>query len=456
MLSPIFERFVQMSPITVMIRAIMERIFHPERLDELFEQTAQKQYTRELLFSTVVSVMSLVVCQIRPSVSAALKAFEAQIGVSRVAFYSKLNGIEPSVSQALVRYSAAALTPVVQALGGQLPELLPGYRVKVVDGNCLGVTEHRLAVLRPVEGGPLPGKSLVVLDPSLMLAIDEFPCEDAYTQERTLLDEVLLTVQPQDVWIGDRNLCTRTFIFGVARRSAYCIVRQHQQIPLTPLQDLYIVGSTATGTVFEQRVQVELDGHSLTLRRIVIRLTQPTRHGDTQVVILTNLPPTVSALQVAELYLKRWTVEGLFQVITDTLRCEINTLGYPKAALFSFAMALVAYNLLSVVKAALRAVHGTGKIEAAISNYYLVEEIQATYHGMMIAIPAPDWRPFADLCPVEFAGWLKQWAAGVNLKRFLSSPKLKKNPPPERKREPKRPHVSTARLLEQKKNKRSP
>lgn len=90
-----------------MMQAGMERIFAPEKLDKLFEEKAQQQYTRELLFSTVVGVMGLVVCGIRPSVSAAHKAMEKQIGVSRVALYSKLNGIETRVSQALVRYSAS-------------------------------------------------------------------------------------------------------------------------------------------------------------------------------------------------------------------------------------------------------------------------------------------------------------------------------------------------------------
>jgi len=163
-------------------------------------------------------------------VSAAYKAFEQQIGVSRVAFYSKLNGIEPSVSQALVRYSAQELAPLVSELGGQLPELLPGKHVKVVDGNSIAATEHRLEVLRTVKGGALPGKSLVVLDPCLMLAIDQFPCEDAYTQERALLDDVLATVQPNDLWIAERNLCTRSFCVGVAQRQAYFVIRQHQQI----------------------------------------------------------------------------------------------------------------------------------------------------------------------------------------------------------------------------------
>jgi len=158
--------------------------------------------------------------------------------------------------------------------------------------------------------------------------------------------------------------------------------------------ELRQVGTTETGQVFEQLVQFEWEGQPLKCRRIVVRLNQLTRHGDTQVAVLTNLAATTAtAVQVADLYLNRWTVEGLFQVISDTFACEINSLGYPKAALFSFCVALVAYNLLSVVKATLRSVHGTGKIEAGISNYYLVEEIQATYHGMMIALPDAEWEP---------------------------------------------------------------
>ena len=42
------------------------------------------------------------------------------------------------------------------------------------------------------------GKSRVVLDPALMLAIDVFPCEDGHTQERALLDPVLATVAAND------------------------------------------------------------------------------------------------------------------------------------------------------------------------------------------------------------------------------------------------------------------
>ncbi len=45
-----FEAFVQASPISVMMRAIVENTFNSKRIDETFEQTAESQYTRILPF----------------------------------------------------------------------------------------------------------------------------------------------------------------------------------------------------------------------------------------------------------------------------------------------------------------------------------------------------------------------------------------------------------------------
>ena len=166
MISAIFEQFVEASPVTVMVRAIMERIFSAEKLDALFEQSAEKQYTRMLLFSSVVGLMSLVVCGIRPIVSAAYKALEELVGVSRVALYDKLNGLEPGISRAIVVYSAPELAPLVKALGGGSAPLLPGYEIRIADGNHLGATEHRLAVLQDQRAGTLPGQSMPYSTPN--------------------------------------------------------------------------------------------------------------------------------------------------------------------------------------------------------------------------------------------------------------------------------------------------
>lgn len=49
MLSSIFEQFVQQSPVSVMARVLMERIFAPERMDSLFTKYASVQYQQDLL-----------------------------------------------------------------------------------------------------------------------------------------------------------------------------------------------------------------------------------------------------------------------------------------------------------------------------------------------------------------------------------------------------------------------
>ncbi len=248
--SPIFERFVlkdtashmEKSPVTVILRGLMEVVLVPSKLDELFEQTAQTGYTRELLFSNLVKMMTQVVCSVRQSMGSVYKAMSAEIGVSKTAVYDKLNRLEPCVSRALVKSTALDLATIIRSLGGEKPEPLPGYRVKILDGNGLGATEHRLAVLLDTKAGALPGKSLVVLEPALGLATDIFPCEDGHAQERSLLPEVLETVEAGDLWIRDRTFCTLGFILGIESKQAFFLIRQLHFLPWTAESELVWVG----------------------------------------------------------------------------------------------------------------------------------------------------------------------------------------------------------------------
>jgi hypothetical protein len=290
MISTIFEQFVEATPVTVMVKGIMERIFEPNALNDLFETHAVKQYTRELLFSQIVSLMSLVlkdtashiVSGVHPSVSAAYKALEKNMGVSRPALYGKLNGMELGISQALVRYSVSNLQPVMAELEVQTGQSLFGYDLRIADGNHLGATEHRLKVLQNNLSRPLPGQSIAVLDPEQMLVVDVFLNEDGHAQERSLLPSILETVKAKQVWIADRNFCTRQFLLGIAQRESCFVIREHKSIPYQELSPLREIGETETGRVLEQEVQISYDDANLNLRRVVVQLHQPTRHGDTE------------------------------------------------------------------------------------------------------------------------------------------------------------------------------
>ena len=454
-ISPIFERFVEKSPVTVIVRTLMEVVLAPEKLDNLFEETAQTGYTKEILFSTLVTMMTQVTCSVRQSMGAVYKDMASDLGVSKSAVYGKLNRLEPSVSQALVRYTAQEMTKILGELGGVQAVLLPKYRLKILDGNGLGATDHRLEVLRNTRSGPLPGKSLVVLDPSLGLAIDIFPCEDGHAQERSLLSDVLDTVETGDLWIGDRNFCTTGFLFGLEKRQASFILRQHQNLPWKAETELVWQGQTEGGEVFEQTVVVSYEGFSCRCRRVVVKLKQPTRDGETEIALLTNVPETdAPAGVVAQLYRKRWRIETLFQVATTTFHCEIKSLGYPRAALFSFSMALVAYNLFSTLKSILAKVHGS-EFGDKLSYYYLADELEGTYRGMMIALPPEDWPDFRELSREQLSSLLQDWGSNLKLSAFTTSPRKPKKKKPKPPLDPAHPHVSTARLLADKKSSRS-
>jgi hypothetical protein len=193
------------------------------------------------------------------------------------------------------------------------------------------------------------------------------------------------------------------------------------------------------------------DGSSIRLRRIELHLHKPTEDGDTIVRILSNLPERVTAMEIADLYRRRWTIESMFQKLEAVLASEIKTLGYPRAALFSFCVAVLAYNVLSMLQAAVEAEHGIEhNSPAELSLYLVASEVKATHAGMMIAVPPDRWQilcglPFGDFCKL-----LRRLAAHVDpvvLRKSVRGPKqrvTKKPVPPSIAGA----HVSTARLLD--------
>lgn len=450
MLSTIFETFVEESPVTVMATSLMSHVFARETIDAIFEQYAQVQFQQTLLFSSVVDLMSLVVCGIHPSVNAAYRAKAKEMTVTSAALYKKLQGIEPVVSQALLRETYRDLAAIREEWQLKDTSLILGYQWRILDGCALGATDHRLESIRYHAARALPGKVVTVLDPQQQLVSDVFLCTDGHAQERSLLKSVLGTVGAGEIWIGDRNFCTKEFLSGLEDAQSYFVIRHHKSLSYHAHQGLRSSGSVETGKVLSQPVEIkDLQGHCRSYRRVVVRLLKPTRDGDSEIAILTNLPESVAPdTVIAEAYRTRWRIETLFQTITANFHGEIRSLAYPQAALFSFCLALVSYNILSTVRAAISSVYGCGKIEAGLSDYYIVEEIHGTYRGMMIALPVPVWEPYTVMTHRELAEELSRFALGVNLSRFRKTPRAVKKPRPPLIVDGRRRHISTQRALE--------
>lgn len=449
MVARIFERFVQESPVAVMVRATLENAFSAPALDRLFVCTAEQQYTRTLLFSTVVELLTTGVVRQEKSLHAAFQQHRHQGAVGISSLYEKLARLETGVSEALGRYSVERVEPVLQELEPTGAVVLAGSEVRILDGHHVAGTAQRLKPLRRTRAGALPGHSLVAWAPPRKLIRHVQCCEDGHTQERALMDDRLAWVEPGPVWGAERTFATPRGIFGVQRWGGSGVVREHAATrPWVGAGPVRAAGRGESGSLSEQEIQIaDEQGAVLTLRRSTLGLDHPTRDGDRGSVGLTTLPATVRAAAGAELYRGRWDIEGAFQELRVILQCEPHTLGYPPAALFAFCLAVGAYNVLRLTRAALGAAHGTEKIEREVSSYYLAQELAKVFSGMAIALPPEEWQAYAAMTPAELARQLRQWAQQAPLWRYQKHPRGPKKPRPKRRSGAKISHVATARLL---------
>lgn len=449
--SDVLQRFVDQKPISVMVRAILENQFSAARLDDVFARTAQRQYTKELAFSTCAHLLSQVTLGTAPSVHAAFKQERESLPVSIVALYDKLKRTEPAVCETLVADTAQAGATTLEHLDALRPEPVRGYRLRILDGNVLAGTQHRLKELRRWGAAALPGMTLALYEQRTGLIHALVACEDAHTNERKLLPRVVPLLQANDLLLADCNFCTCDFLAGVQQQAAAFLVRHHGSLKLQALTAWRKVGRCRTGLVFEQQVRLS---SGLVCRALRIDRDKPMQRGGKRVVLLTNVPrPKGTAKKLAELYLKRWTIEEAFRQLTEYLHCEVRTLGYPKAALLGFTLAVIAYNCLASVRGALASVHGRQKVEDELSSYYLACEVQSSYEGMAVAVPAEEWDRFASLSAKDLAGVLHRLARNVNWTHYTKSTRGPKKPV-KRQKVQRGTHVATAQLLEQRKNRK--
>jgi hypothetical protein len=433
-LGEVFERFVQDSPVSVMTQALLENALPPSTVDSLFETTAERQDTRDLLFSDLVNLMGMVVCRIRPSINAAYQKIAEPLGVTRKAVSKKIDRIELGIRVALVRPTAAALGPVITARNARREPWRSGYRTRIVDGSPLPGTEHRIKCLRSTRAGALPGQAVVVFGPESGRVDDLVLCEDGHSQERSRTDDLLALVPHRDLGIADHNFGTTNILFGIAARGGSFLIRQ-QGSTLTgeTVGERVSKGRCETGEGFEQTLHLTKDrGETLIVRRITVALDRPTRDGERTIPILTSLPEAdADALTVAALDRKRWTIETAFQELEASLNGEIDTLGSPQAALFAFCIALVSFNVLSTIKAAIRAVHGEAAAEA-VSGSDLAEEVAGTHRGMMIAVLKDEGVVFHGRSPDRMGQFLKELAGALRLSEYRKQTRGPKKPRLER------------------------
>jgi hypothetical protein len=452
MVVDVIERFSEQAPVAMLFRGLFARVFSEERLNQIFREHKDRQVESDLMFSSLIDLLAPVVSGSKPCVHASYQEREKEVGVSKQAVYDKLNGVESAVCAALVRVPVGELEQIVSHAKATKPDPVPGYHTFVIDGKRLDGTEHRLKETRRMKSAPLPGTVLAVLDTRLEMFVDVACDPDAYACERKVVLPLLKQLKKGALYLADRNFCDGPLIDCFLQGSAFFILRHHgrsprwRKVPGSPLRK---VGQDSRGgTVYEQEIEVYLpNGSWHRLRRITVKLVNPTRDGGQELHLLTNLPASVSAVVVADAYGSRWTIETCLGYLAQSLNAEINTLAYPGAALLYFGLALVLFNIISALKSLLLK-YSTAADKPELSYYYMALEIAEARLGMEITIAESYWKKCAKWSLSEFLAWAALIARYADLQRYRKHRRGPKRPPPRRVSGKGRAHVSTHRILQ--------
>ncbi|MDR1383461.1 MAG: transposase [Planctomycetaceae bacterium] len=410
---------------TVMTRTLLEHVFSPDQLNAIFNENRQTQQNRQWLLSSAVGLTLLVVCKICPSLPIYQSHVESTID-SLSSLYEKLNGIDLSVSESLVRETASKTRQVIATFPNRGCNTISGYRSRIVDSSKIAATDRCFKALRKQGVDPLPGFGLVVYEPEYQLITDVVLCEDSHAQERSLFPRLLELTEANDLWIVDQNFCCWGYLSGIAQKSGYFLIRQHAFTRWIPTTELENKGKIETGNVFEQQGYLESPetGEQLPIRRVEVQIKTPTRDGDTVMELFSNLPETVSATEIANAYRKRWWIETTFRELDKLLADEIQILAYPPAALFALCMAFVAYNIMQCITLSIETVQPKQSLK--LSTYCIGHEIASCYYGLDIVTESHEWEWAANMKSEEIGLFLSPLAKSVKYKNFAKRPPSKK------------------------------
>jgi hypothetical protein len=439
----LIERFVKSCPFAVLTQAAIRATIGDE-LDKVFHSERSQQYEGEVLFSDVALTVADIALGFAENPNQAYKTQKENLGVSLTSFYNKMNATEPPISEGVVRRSAERATEMIDELECPPWEVLRGYRVFALDGNHQ--TDKRLEPLRDAFDAPLPGTVVARFDLQRQLFDRAYLLEDAHAQESSVKDRVVADLEPDDVIIADRHYCVLHFLRRIDEAQAAFAIRQHGRFKGILIGKRRRIGRISAGVVYEQEIRTSDRDDAFSMRRITLELDAPTRDGDTVIHVLTNLPARIAATLVAALYGLRWEEEIGFYYLTTTLTCELPSLGQPRAALFLFCMAMLAFNLRQVMFAALYAEHDEEEVNE-VSHFHVSVEVSRFTDGMLAVIDEQMWEQWIHSRRGDVAHLLREIARSINIREYRKSrrgPKKNKEPP-ERTRP--KTHLSTAKAL---------
>jgi hypothetical protein len=443
-------------PLAEAVLTLWRWVADADTLDQIFDEHRGRCYQKVLSFSLIVYLVRDALLEYGGS---GRKSFDeakdrGELETSFRATYGKLGRIPIPVSTAMLADCTARLRaiypgdPVAQT---PLPASLDDYHVITFDGKAIKRVAKRLKPLREAAGGLLGGRALVAVDMRSGLAVAQHAHPDGDANEvrfvGDLVPEVRQLLPGKRLFVADSSFCDLTQPARFAAQGDAFIVRYHPKVPFYADPAC----RAREGQDSRGRRYVEEWGYLGSPRnkkRLYVRRITLYRPGEKDVILVTNLcdADAVPAVDVLEVYLKRWGIERMFQQVTEVFGLSHLIGTRPEGVIFQFALCLLLYNLIQVVRGVIAV--GVERPREEISGEKLFEDVQRQMIAWSETLePEETIACFAGKwTAVRVKARLSELLEGLWKERWLKSPPKKPQAP--RKKVRKRTHGSVYRILE--------
>jgi hypothetical protein len=277
----------------------------------------------------------------------------------------------------------------------------------------------------------LGGKALVALELRSGVVVAMATHADGETNEAkkvpALLPQVREYVRGKRLLVADRQFCDLTQPAAFAQADDHCLVRYHPKTPFCPdPTHLAYRGQDAQGRVWEQ--DWGWFGSEKSKQRRFMRRVTLYRPGEETIILLTDLLDATlfPATALLDLYLARWSIERVFQQITEVFHLQTLIGTTPQGTVFQFAFCVVLYNMVQVVRAYVATAQA--RPVPTISTELLFDDIHRQLVALTELVPVERIELVVPILPTEEAlrAQLTRLLATIWTTRWLKQPTKKR------------------------------
>ncbi len=440
-------------PLAEAVWTLLRHVLDEEFLTQLFEDHRGTGSDQKVSFALLVRLVNDALLEHRGSGRQSFQAAReaGQLAATDAAAYGKLRRVPLALSEAFLRQATARLREVLpEGMGGDVPPALRPFRVLVVDGKKLKKLPKRLGALRQVRGKVLGGKVVVglLLNEGLVVTMHASPDGEANDAPLTpgLLEQCLQDFDGRHLYVADRQFCDLKIPRRIDERGHAFVIRYSRNVSFFPERQQEFRDSSGR---LVQEAWGWL-GRPDEPRRMYVRRITLVREGEEDVSLITNLldAQTFPAEALLEVYLNRWTIERVFQQITEVFHLQTFIGSTPQGAIFQFALCGLLYNLIQAVRGYIA--QAQQRLVRSLSSEMIFGDVCDQLTAGSVLVPQSELLALlAPPCSAEqVKDRLKQLLTGPWSKLWIKSPPKKKRPPTKQRTVP-GGHSSAWKLIQQ-------